>query len=104
MADPVTAATEEIMEENVLPPTASPSSSSLSSLAASVAPGLLSLLAQVEEQLALHLPPQAQEKLKGVDAWGLEALGKEGGREEGSMEGGGYKERMKQGERMYSMH
>ena len=88
MADHVTAAIEEIMEENVLPPTASLSSSSLSSLAASVGPALLSLLAQVEDQLALHLPPQAQEKVKGVDAWGLDALGRGGGRKGRWREGG----------------
>lgn len=66
MADPVTAAIEEIMDENVLP--LPPSTSYLP-------PALLSLLAQAEAQLASHLPSHAQEKLKEVDAWGLEALG-----------------------------
>jgi len=86
MADPVTAAIEEIMDENVLP--LPPSTSYLP-------PALLSLLAQAEAQLASHLPSHAQEKLKEVDAWGLEALGKKGGRKnlgrgerEGRVEGG----------------
>ena len=85
MADPVTAAIEEIMEENVLP---------LPPPTSYLPPALLSLLAQVEDQLASYLPPHAQEKLKEVDAWGLEALGKKGERkslgrgEKGGRDGG----------------